>query len=116
MAATNERGDTPSTTIDCYSGTRSRVLCRSVCRHAMADTPSATTGVLSRDSLQGVVQIGDQEFALPRTGDSHSRTVSIDIPAGLLKRGDNDIWFVFKDNVDGTTSGYYASAICVAAP
>ncbi len=67
-------------------------------------------------ATEGVVQIGDQEFALPRTGDSHSRTVSIDIPAGLLKRGDNDIWFVFKDNVDGTTSGYYASAICVAAP
>lgn len=66
--------------------------------------------------LEGAVRIGDQEFALPQTGDSNSRTVSLDIPAGLLKPGPNDIWFVFKDNVGGTTGGYYATAVCVVVP
>ena len=66
--------------------------------------------------LEGVVEIAGKEFALPETGDSNTKAVSLDIPAGLLKHGANDVWFVFKDNVDGTTGGYYASAVCVVAP
>lgn len=66
--------------------------------------------------MEGVVEIGGKEFALPKTGDANTRSVMLDIPAGLLHYGANDIWFVFKDSVGGTTGGYYATAVCVAVP
>lgn len=65
--------------------------------------------------LEGAAEIAGTTIPLPETGDSKDRIARLDIPAGLLKPGANDIWFVFRDNVGGSTRGFYASAVCVAA-
>lgn len=64
--------------------------------------------------LEGALEIAGTTIALPESGDGKAKSVKLDIPAGTLKHGANDLWFVFKDNVNGTTRGYYASGVCIA--
>ena len=66
--------------------------------------------------LEGAVEVAGKTFALPESGDSRTKIARIDLPAGLIKHGANELWFVFKDNVGGTTGGFYASSVCMAVP
>lgn len=70
-------------------------------------------GIEDTDSkIEGRLEINGRSFALPESGDSQIISANIDLPANLLKPGDN----TFSFHMEGTnTSGYYIMYGCIAA-
>lgn len=71
--------------------------------------------VYDTDSPQeGTVLIAGREYSLIESGNSKIVAQKIDLPAGAISPGRVELAFKFNDDVNGTTSGYEARAICIA--
>ncbi|MEN6519619.1 MAG: hypothetical protein ABFD46_00500 [Armatimonadota bacterium] len=73
-------------------------------------------GVEDTDTAsEGRLEINGKSIALPASGDSNAICVKIDLPANLLKPGDNTFTFHLENASNNGTKGYYVIYGCIVA-